>query len=307
METRDMAEVVETFRTKFMEGAAGIADRVAGACAGLVARPGGMALHDMELEPEQLVGGVLDSLSAAAVTEDLTYDVSKPAMALEMVRHLKKLGGGVDCVCGDGLYGDSPDLVAGLEQDGQLYVLDVHSNMTVWLDQPLDAAGKADGKARRIAARKLAASVPAAGWRGITIRCGTAGVIRAGTLARGVWTLRGDGEERRQAVGVGEAQERSRIARPARQPGADRRVRQPARQLRQGVAPHLLRRELTRQARLQLHLQLLAPRRLLLRQRTVRGALFEAPRRPHEHQTQNKRQNRQGRTSHGGSQRLRTG
>lgn len=81
METRDMAEVVETFRTKFMEGAAGIADRVAGACAGLVARPGGMALHDMELEPEQLVGGVLDSLSAAAVTEDLTYDVSKPAMA----------------------------------------------------------------------------------------------------------------------------------------------------------------------------------------------------------------------------------
>ena len=43
MKTRDMAEIVETFRTKFMEGAAGIAGRVAGACAGLVATPGGLS------------------------------------------------------------------------------------------------------------------------------------------------------------------------------------------------------------------------------------------------------------------------
>ena len=54
METRDMAEVVGTFRTKFMEGVAGTADRVASVFAGLVASPGGMAPHDMELE--RLVG-----------------------------------------------------------------------------------------------------------------------------------------------------------------------------------------------------------------------------------------------------------
>ena len=35
METRDMAEAVETFRTKFMEGVAEIADRVAVVCAAL--------------------------------------------------------------------------------------------------------------------------------------------------------------------------------------------------------------------------------------------------------------------------------
>lgn len=119
--------------------------------------------------------------------------MSKPAMALEMVRHLRGLRVGGDCVCGDGLYGDNPDLVAGPEQDGQLYILDVHSDMTVWLDPPLEAAGKADGKARRIAARELTASVPAASWREIAIRCGTAGFIRVSTLAREVWTLRGDG------------------------------------------------------------------------------------------------------------------
>lgn len=130
---------------------------------------------------------------AAGVPEDLRLDMSKPAMALEMVRHLRGPGVGFDCVCGDGLYGDNPDLVAGLEQDGQLYVLDVHSDMTVWLDPPLDAAGKADGKARRIAARELAAGAPAADWREMAIRCGAAGVIRASTLARRVWTLRGDG------------------------------------------------------------------------------------------------------------------
>ena len=68
MGTRDMAEVVETFGRKFMEGAAGTAGRVADACAWLVANPGGMAPHDMELEPARLVGGVPDGLSAAAVT-----------------------------------------------------------------------------------------------------------------------------------------------------------------------------------------------------------------------------------------------
>ena len=68
MGTRDMAEVVETFRRKFMEGAAGTAGRVADACAWLAANPGGMAPHDMELEPARLVGGVPDGLSAAAVT-----------------------------------------------------------------------------------------------------------------------------------------------------------------------------------------------------------------------------------------------
>ena len=62
METRDMAEVVETFRTKFMEGAAGIADRVAGVCAGLVAPPGGMAPNGMELELQELVSGDLNCL-----------------------------------------------------------------------------------------------------------------------------------------------------------------------------------------------------------------------------------------------------
>ena len=68
MGTRDMAEAVETFRRKFMEGAAGTAGRVADACAWLVANPGGVAPHDMGQEPARLAGGVPDGLSAAAVT-----------------------------------------------------------------------------------------------------------------------------------------------------------------------------------------------------------------------------------------------
>ena len=81
MGTRDMAEAVETFRRKFMEGVAGIADRMAGACAGLVASPGGMAPHDIELELARLVGGVLDGLSAVAVTEAAALDDSGMAAA----------------------------------------------------------------------------------------------------------------------------------------------------------------------------------------------------------------------------------
>ena len=64
-----------------MEGAAGTAGRVADACAWLVANPGGMAPHDMELEPARLVGGVLDGLSAAAVTAAAALDDSEMAAA----------------------------------------------------------------------------------------------------------------------------------------------------------------------------------------------------------------------------------
>ena len=78
METRDMAEVVETFRTKFMEGAAGTAGRVASVCAGLVASPGGMAPHDMELELARLVGEVLDGLSAAVLDDSGMAAASRP-------------------------------------------------------------------------------------------------------------------------------------------------------------------------------------------------------------------------------------
>ena len=81
MGTLDMAEVVATFRRKFMEGAAGTAGRMADACAWLAANPGGMATHDMELEPARLVGGVPDGLSAAAVTAAAALDDSGMAAA----------------------------------------------------------------------------------------------------------------------------------------------------------------------------------------------------------------------------------
>ena len=92
MRTRDIAEVVETFRRKFMEGAAGTAGRVADACAWLVANPGGMAPHDMEPEPARLVGGVPDGLSAAAVTAAAALDDS--GMAAPPARSLSRTDAG---------------------------------------------------------------------------------------------------------------------------------------------------------------------------------------------------------------------
>lgn len=68
METRDMAAVVETFRRKFMEGVAGMANRVEDNRTGLVANPGSMAPNGMELELPELVGEYLDGLYAAVGT-----------------------------------------------------------------------------------------------------------------------------------------------------------------------------------------------------------------------------------------------
>lgn len=105
---------------------------------------------------------------------------------------VRRLGVGFDSVHNDGLKG-STRTCHGLEQDGQLYVLYVHSDVTVWLDPPLDAEGKADGKARRVAPQELARLCPDRRLARNRHPLRDCRVIKARPLARRVWTLRGNG------------------------------------------------------------------------------------------------------------------
>jgi len=53
-----------------------------------------------------------------------------------MIRTDKKFGVQFEWIGGDGLYGHNTELTRGLDSDGLFYVLDVHKDELIYLEQP---------------------------------------------------------------------------------------------------------------------------------------------------------------------------
>ena len=56
-------------------------------------------------------------------------------IAIDIVKHQQELGIGFDYVGGDGYYGNSLELAGAIEDMGLVYMLDIHSNLTVYLEK----------------------------------------------------------------------------------------------------------------------------------------------------------------------------
>lgn len=65
-------------------------------------------------------------------------EVFKPKweIAIDIIRHQKFLGSDFDYIGGDGYYGNSLELAEAIEEMGYVYMLDIHSNLKVYLDKP---------------------------------------------------------------------------------------------------------------------------------------------------------------------------
>lgn len=72
----------------------------------------------------------------AGIPEDHIIFRTKPELALEMVRAARKQGIRYQWVGGDGLYGHDSKFRYALDDDGEHYVLDVHEDETVYLEEP---------------------------------------------------------------------------------------------------------------------------------------------------------------------------
>lgn len=73
----------------------------------------------------------------AGIPEDQTVFKTKPELGLEMVEELINSGVPFDYINGDGLYGNSYTFSKGLDSLGVRYVLDVHSNQKIFLQEPI--------------------------------------------------------------------------------------------------------------------------------------------------------------------------
>lgn len=126
---------------------------------------------------------------------------TKSQMALEMVRTQRARGVRFNWVSMDGGYGKDPALLRALDADGEIFVVDVHGNQHLWLENPFPAppqlrTGKRQGTRLKAAGQSIevrawAAAQPPEAWIRFKRREGINGALRGEFLHRRVWLWNG--------------------------------------------------------------------------------------------------------------------
>lgn len=140
----------------------------------------------------------------AKVPKEQIVQRSKADLGLEMVSHARELGLRFGWVGADGGYGKDPGFLRALNASGENFVVDVHKDQRVYLEDPapyLPAPKTLGGKqpSRRISDAKLqrvdewANKQPRSAWRKVRLRESTKGTLTLDVLHRYVWVW--DGEE----------------------------------------------------------------------------------------------------------------
>ncbi len=70
-------------------------------------------------------------------------------IAMDIIGHQKEMGIDFDYVGGDGYYGNSIELAEAIENMGFIYMLDIHSNLTVYLEECEIGIPPSSGKGRK--------------------------------------------------------------------------------------------------------------------------------------------------------------
>ena len=135
----------------------------------------------------------------AGVPKDARQKKTKPELALEMVRYNRQLGVQFDWIGVDGLYGNDPAFLRCLDDDGEVFLADVHKAQHVYLEDPeLHVPPTPVGKNGRPRSKLVAKSKPVRvdswmkaqpekSWKKKTLRGGTKGNMRIDLLHRRVW------------------------------------------------------------------------------------------------------------------------
>ena len=122
---------------------------------------------------------------------------TKIELALEIVRHARRSGVRFEWVGVDGGYGHSFALLQTLEDQGEVFVADIHSDRQIYPKDPALYLPPQEGPGRRfvnyqsdahsIEVRKWVKRQPASAWRKKTLRGTTKGDLVVEVLHRRVW------------------------------------------------------------------------------------------------------------------------
>ena len=147
--------------------------------------------------PEEWVGDP-ERCQKARVPHDAQTTKTKIDIALDMVRHARQLGLNYQWVTMNGFYGQSGDLLRALDQDGETFMADVHSDQRIYLTDPKpfipeNTSDKGRRRSRyqseikEISVTQWVKQQPDSAWRRHTLRNGDKGPLRVEILHQRVW------------------------------------------------------------------------------------------------------------------------
>jgi SRSO17 transposase len=131
---------------------------------------------------------------------------TKPELALEIVRHARENGVRFGWVGADAGYGKGPGFCSALDEMGETFVVDVHSDFHVYVEDPkpyvpqkVSNLGRPFTRYRTdrksIEVRKLVESLPVQRWKKMTLRHTTRGVLRVLCCRVSVYVWDGESEK----------------------------------------------------------------------------------------------------------------
>ncbi|MFO1419499.1 MAG: IS701 family transposase [Candidatus Competibacteraceae bacterium] len=133
----------------------------------------------------------------------------KTDLALAMITHARQQGIGFAWVGFDGFYGNDPAFLRALEDQGEIFVGDVHKDQRIYLEdpQPIIPPAKAprgrpptalQAQTPALRVDRWVQQQPATAWQPVTLRDGTKGPLRVDILHQRVWLWDGEEAQARQ-------------------------------------------------------------------------------------------------------------
>lgn len=161
-----------------------------------LARGKSVSLIDTELYlPREWVESA-ERCAAAGIPTERQVLKTKPELALEMVRRARRNGVHFAWVAADGGYGQDRALLRALDDAKERFVVDVHRDQRVFLDDPQPqgrgrrrGANDSSAKAQSLRVDEWVAQQSDAAWHEVFIRHTTQGELRVQALRRRVWVL----------------------------------------------------------------------------------------------------------------------
>ncbi len=145
----------------------------------------------------------------AAIPTDNRPFKTKPQLALAMVKQAREMGLVYGWVGADGLYGNNPELLQGLDDLNETFMIDVHKNQRVYLNDPkpmmLESKSNPRNQSKRykstenaIQIQKLVPKKSSSSWRKVTLRDGDKGALIVEVIQCRVWFWDGKTDKARQ-------------------------------------------------------------------------------------------------------------
>jgi SRSO17 transposase len=156
-----------------------------------LARGRSVSLIDAELYLPQEWVKDSDRCATAGVPRERCVLKTKPTLALELVRRARRNGVRFGWIAADGGYGQDRALLRALDDDGETFIVDVHRNQRIFLEQPEPPTAERKPSAALLAVESWVAQQSPDAWEEVWVRHTSQGELRVEALRHTVWLLEG--------------------------------------------------------------------------------------------------------------------